>query len=302
MKSYLESIHYKLGYKIYCFLLNKNHTNLIIYGQKDIGKTTLIKSLLCNYGCNTINDKELSYEIYQDYYYFNLLIISDKKTLINYIKDIVRSYNHYTNNKNTIILDHFECLNCYFQDLLKVIIEKASITSSFIIITNNLTNINNAIQSRSISIRIPLPSKYDRFIYIKNILNKEEVDFNDFLLFKDCSDITNNIDSIINYHKYGIKYNNITDILSYKLIELFNESELNIEKIKELAYDIKQLNILKDIIMNIFEKVFTYYGNINKELLIKETARYEHIINKSYRDIIYLESYLIRLYKIINGL
>ena len=302
MESYLETIHYKIGYKIYCFLLNKNHTNLIIYGHKDIGKTKLIKSLLCNYECKSVNDNSLSYEIFQDYYYFNLSIISDKKSLINYIKDIVRSYNHYTNNKNTIIFDHFECLNCYFQDLLKVIIEKASMTSSFVMITNNLTNINNAIQSRSISIRIPQASKFEKFIHIKNILNKEKVDFNEFLLLKDCSDITNNIDSIINYHKYGIKYNNITDILAYKLIEIFNESQLNIDKIKEVSYDIKQLNILKEIILNIFNKVFTYYNNINKELLIKETARYEHIINKSYRDIIYLESYIIRLYKIINGL
>ena len=166
----------------------------------------------------------------------------------------------------------------------------------------NQTNINNAIQSRSISIRIPQASKFEKFIHIKNILNKEKVDFNEFLLLKDCSDITNNIDSIINYHKYGIKYNNITDILAYKLIEIFNESQLNIDKIKEVSYDIKQLNILKEIILNIFNKVFTYYNNINKELLIKETARYEHIINKSYRDIIYLESYIIRLYKIINGL
>tara|TARA_B110000285_G_C15125429_1_gene619881 strand:+ start:792 stop:1538 length:747 start_codon:yes stop_codon:yes gene_type:complete len=248
-----------------------------------------------------VNDKELSYEINKDFYYFNILTISDKKLFINYIKEIVKSYNHYTNNKNTIIFDHFECLNGYFQELLKVIIEKASITSSFILITNNLTNTNNSIQSRSISIRIPLPTNYDKFIHIQNILHKDKVDYNSFLLLKDCNSV-GNIDNIVNYHKYGSKYDNITEVFSYKLIEIFNGPTLNIEKIKELSYDIKQLHILKDIILYIFDLVYSYYNNINKDLLIKETARYENIINKSYRDIIYLESYLIRLYKIVNEL
>ena len=38
MNSYLDSIHYKIGYQLYCLLLNKNHSNIIIYGVKYIGK------------------------------------------------------------------------------------------------------------------------------------------------------------------------------------------------------------------------------------------------------------------------
>ena len=76
MESYLETIHYKIGYKIYCFLLNKNHTNLIIYGNKDIGKTKLIKSLLCNYECKSVNDNSLSYEIFNLGLIFYLLFFS----------------------------------------------------------------------------------------------------------------------------------------------------------------------------------------------------------------------------------
>lgn len=302
MNSYLDSIHYKFGYQLYCLLLNENHSNIIIYGVKYIGKTNLIQLLIktiSNAECNHISNKDLTYSIYGNYYYFNLINIGDKKVLINHIKDIVRSKNHFLGKKHTIVFDHFECLNSYFQDLLKVIIEKASITTHFIIITNNFTNVNTAILSRCISIRIPTPTKYDKFFHIKGILDKKKIEYNEELLLIKCNDT---IEKIMINTVYNDNINNINNMISYKVIELFFDPQLNIKKVKDYAYDINQLDILKDFIKNIINIILKVYKNINKELLIKETARYEHIINKSYRDIIYLESFIIRLYKIVNGL
>ena len=37
-------------------------------------------------------------------------------------------------------------------------------------------------------------------------------------------------------------------------------------------------------------------------MIIKEIAQYNHIIQKSYRDILFIESLLIRIYNIINEL
>ena len=45
IKSYLDTIHYKIGYYLELFIKNKNHNHIIIYGTSNSGKTTLIKTL-----------------------------------------------------------------------------------------------------------------------------------------------------------------------------------------------------------------------------------------------------------------
>ena len=63
------------------------------------------------------------------------------------------------------------------------------------------------------------------------------------LLLSKCNDTIENI--MINT-VYNDNINNINDMMSYKVIELFFNPQLNIEKVKDYAYDINQLDSLKD--------------------------------------------------------
>ena len=46
MKNIFDSINYKKGHQLYKLLNKHNHNNTIIYGQKEIGKTCMVKLLL----------------------------------------------------------------------------------------------------------------------------------------------------------------------------------------------------------------------------------------------------------------
>ena len=74
------------------------------------------------------------------------------------------------------------------------------------------------------------------------------------------------------------------------------EDDIQLSSIQEISYDIKQINIVSETINSLIEE-FTRILDTDKMIkIIHETAKYEHLIQKSYRDIIYLESYIIRLY------
>ena len=297
----IETIHSKIGHKIDKFLQREDHPNILLYGPKHSGKSFLIRSIIYeihNTPLRRINNQDISFEICNDFYYFDCLIIADKRKLIQYIQEITKTYNHYLRSINRIILDHFECLNEHIQESLKVLIEKSTITSRSIIITNNYSNVNDAIKSRCISLRIPSPHKYEKYIYILRHL--KEYPINHFLLEKDCENDLLSIDHIINRHKHDIQYDTAISLYTTKIMNTLLEDDLQLPSIQEISYDIKQINIVSEIIISLIEGLFRILDTDKMILIIHETAKYEHLIQKSYRDIIYLESYIIRLYNIIH--
>ena len=296
-----ETIHSKLGRKLHQFLQREDHPNILLYGPRYSGKTFLIKYILSEVyttPLQIINNKDFTFETCGCFYYFNCRIISDKKKLIQYIQDITKTYNHYLNSINRIIFDHFECLNEHIQETLKVIIEKSSVTSRSIIITNNYSNVNDAIQSRCIFLRIPLPNKYEKYIYIVRHLN--EYPINHFLLEKDCGNQLLSIDHIINKHKHQFHCDTAIDLYTTKIMNTLFEEDLQLSLIQEIAYDMKQINIVPEILFSLIEGLTRILDTQILIKIIQETAKYEHLIQKSYRDIIYLESYIIKVYNIIH--
>ena len=197
-----QTIHYKIAYKIFFFICNKNHSNIIIYGKKGSGKSLLIKTILKDkYEGKPLMKKNdnYSYKEHTNYYLFNCTSIQKKVTFTEYIKDIVKTYDYYNGQCKYIILDQFEKLNETMQNILKVIIEKAYFTCKFIIITNKYNKILPAIKSRCISIRIPEPSQYDKLFYMSTLL-KHKFSISHFHLLEDCKNYT--LDKLI--YKYCI--------------------------------------------------------------------------------------------------
>jgi len=56
----------------------------------------------------------------------------------------------------------------------------------------------------------------------------------------------------------------------------------------------------KDFFELLIDKLIKIVDPLIMNLIIKEIATYNYIINKSYRDIVSIESLFIRLYRIIN--
>ena len=78
-KSILDLLHYKIAYKLYYFLSNKNHSNIIIHGEKGSGKTTLVNRVIKDiYPGKDIEYKEDHFNLimYNNCYLFNCSFIT----------------------------------------------------------------------------------------------------------------------------------------------------------------------------------------------------------------------------------
>jgi len=311
-KDFLSLIHYKLGYKLYYILSNNNHPNLLIHGVNGSGKTLLIKTVLNDlFDINKYTKKELlteniNYERSDFHYYFDLKLVNNDLKFIDFIKDVVKSYNHYTNKYNYIILDNFEYLSNLNQDRLRVIFEKSLKTTKIIIITSKLNKINNPLLSRFINIRIPLHNLTDKYIYFKELLNKNYYVISDDILFeilKKHSDLNYNFINILSYLKNNIINGDIYDEINLKYMNIINSKKDLTKKITDMKQLIYLSRSLIDI--NTFYRRFLSYlldlniSNEKKTKLVKVFTENNILVDNSFKDLLYLEGLLVEIYWII---
>lgn len=314
-KDFLSLIHYKLGYKLYYILSNNNHPNLLIHGVNGSGKTLLIKTVLNDlFDINKYTKKELlteniNYERSDFHYYFDLKLVNNDLKFIDFIKDVVKSYNHYTNKYNYIILDNFEYLSNLNQDRLRVIFEKSLKTTKIIIITNKLNKINNPLLSRFINIRIPLHNLTDKYIYFKELLNKNYYVISDDILFeilKKHSDLNYNFINILSYLKNNIINGDIYDEINLKYMNIINSKKDLTKKITDMKQLIYLSRSLIDI--NTFYRRFLSYlldlniSNEKKTKLVKVFTENNILVDNSFKDLLYLEGLLVEIYWILTSL
>ena len=298
-----ELYNYKHAYKIYKILLHKNHSNIIIYGKLE--KIFLIKTILDEYFQNTetinIYDEEIYYEYNSYYYYFDIkkIKLDTKDSFIKTIKKISNSYNYFTDKNNYIILDNYDKINPILENKLKVIIEKTLSTTKFIILTSMFDKVLQAIQSRCVCIRISLLSSIDKEFYIRNYLklnNIEKEDKEIKILINSYTDINDIIQKINDY-------NDPISIFLEKIISFMNiKLNKNLIVLKELSYNIK--NSVVDV-NELLKQIINYYicQNISsdkKSKIIKKSTETNYLMINCYKDIIYLEYYLLDIYNILN--
>lgn len=295
-----DSLHYKIIYRLENLLSNKSHPNIILYGNRGCGKTLIIKLLfdkLFKIKKRSFNNHFhiLNYGLY---YYFNCKEIINKSEFIEYLKKLCNSVD-YSENLKYIILDSFEVVNEQIQNSLKVILEKSFIVSKFIIVSINRDFIIPALRSRCLNIRISEPKFYDKYIYFKRVFTESNIIFNQSLLLKNCRE--DSIKDIINKYLSNGKIVNVKTYYVNEIIEFFfNPFSLN--NLRKLSQLLKELNVSGLINYELIERLELIVKEDKILMIIKEIAQYNHIIQKSYRDILFIESLLIRIYNIINEL
>tara|TARA_B100001094_G_C18174644_1_gene797193 strand:+ start:154 stop:1098 length:945 start_codon:yes stop_codon:yes gene_type:complete len=300
----LDLLHYKETENIRKFIKNRNHSNLILYGPPRCGKSLIIRELFKSlYGDISIIEDNNKLKVFGNlsYYYIYSNMIYDKEYFKKFINNLIQSYDYYTDKIKYIIIDNFEDVNVIIQRFLKVILEKSYKTTRFILITKRLNSIDVAINSRCTLIRIKMPKTIDKKIYLMNIFNKNGIIFNEFLLEKDCEKY--NLETLIfKYQSNGV-YEDIYYTYKDKILELIIMDDFNILNIRALSSTIKEINInLNELLKLLLISLVKLFKNDNEKifLLIKEIAKYNHILEGSYRDIIYIELIIISIFKIIN--
>lgn len=292
-----EIIHYKKYHKLKDIIKNKN-PNIIVYGVSNSGKSFLINYILKNlFGeYRSIIEYKISFKRNKNYYIFDFSNHL-RHIIIKKIESIVRTYDHYNKMIKYIIIDNYNNIPDILQKNIKVFIEKYSDNARFILLTNKLFSIEKSICSSCFNIKINKPNKYDKYIYFKYIFDKNNIKYNSFLLLKNCEKYE--IDHISKmYYKNDIFFINIYEKINRQINEVMNNT-FNIDEIKKISINIKELNLnITQVLINFLEN--SPYSQHKKGLLIKEIANYNYIIKKAYRDIISIESLLIKIFQILN--
>lgn len=292
-----ELIHYK-KYITLKDIIVKRYPNIIIHGCSNSGKTFLIDYILNKIFGSTKqnNEDKIKYKENTNYYWFDFSNHL-KHLMIKKIYSIIQNYDHYRDNINYIVIDNYNDIQDNIQKTIKVFMEKYTETSRFILITNKLISIDPSSRNNCFNIMLNVPSKYDKYIYFKYKLDKEGIKYNDFLLLKKCEKYS--IEHLIKLYCFGMShyediYSRIQKKISFILYDSFKIDEIKLlsMNIKELDLDVTRL--FKEFLMS------NVFCDFKSKLIIKEIAHYNYIIKKSYRDIISIESLLVKLYYILN--
>ena len=295
-QSYIDLITYKQGFTLYSSLLKNTFQNTILYGTKQTGKTFLVKMILKELyksSEQTIKKDKVTYYSSSNYTYFYCHQIFNKQLFLQIIKEIVQSYNYYQQSYQLIIIDHFEKIPILYQNMFKVIFEKSYKNARFLLITNQLNRIISPIKSRCFMIRVYHSLASDKWFHYNHLLRK------DLTYNKNLANLSlKKLNKQVNLQKINIP-DPICSIT--KQIYQLCEKPFSLSVIKEISNTIKLINIpINELFQEIISQFSKHYSNNIMFSITHLLANYEHKLLNSFRDIIYLESIIIHLYKITH--
>lgn len=293
-----------------------NIPNLLLFG-KDIGTIDMYLKDVLNSKFKIISNKDtrikdINYKYNNVYYEFNMKNIYKNDNFIEVINDIIICKDYYSDlSYKIIILNQFNDIKVSLQNILRVTIEKFRITTVFIIITNNYSNIIEPLKSRCLMVRVPLPNKYQIFNIVLKISNLENIDvnINDFNnILENCD---SNISKIIWYLE--LKKHNMSNIIDWKvivkkitnliLIKINSSNELSnlIKKCREYIYILFITNLNLKLVIRYIMKLLISNINDNKIKynIINITSEFELRMNKGTRQIIHLEAYILKILQLL---
>ena len=159
LSTYVGNEHLKEKVKVY--LESEDVPHLLLYGKAGTGKTTLAKIVVNNIDC--------------DYMYINASDENKVDDVRNKIKTFASSVGF--KSLKVIILDECDYLTPNAQAALRNLMETFSKHCRFILTCNYVERIIDPIQSRCQSYKVVPPSKREVALHMKDILEKENVEF-----------------------------------------------------------------------------------------------------------------------------
>ena len=167
--------------------------NLLFYGPPGTGKTTTIINLINKYQ-ETFNQKKKGLIIH--------LNASDDRgidIIRNQIYQFVNTKTLFGNGMKFIILDEVDYMTKNAQQALHYLIQKYNTQIRFCLICNYISRIDSALQNEFIRLRFCQLPKNDIFMFLKNIVKKENLSISDIHLQNIRSIFKSDIRSMINF-------------------------------------------------------------------------------------------------------
>ena len=257
-------------------LINMNHIFMLIIGDGETGKTTLVNSIVKEYFCNDID--------YED----NVLIINSlKEQGIQYYKNDVKTFCQTRcsiKDKNKIIvIDDIDNINSQGQCIFRNCLDKYENQVHFIMTCQNVQKVLQGIQCRVMIVKLNKISDSYLINIAKEIVIKEKIDIDDECLNFLLKISNNSIKILLNYlDKLALLECKITK-------DIINNNCTNIE-INDLEmltkFCLVDNNLLSGIekILEIFNKGYSvldildgYYNYIKLCKMVEDYKKYEAI-------------------------
>ena len=224
--------------------------NLLFYGPPGTGKTTTIINLINRYQeIHYVKNKELMIH----------LNASDERgieVIRNQIYQFVNSKNLFTKGLKFVILDEVDYMTKTAQQALRYLLQNYTNNVRFCLICNYISRIDEGLQHEFVKLRFNQLPKEEIFFFLKNISEKEKLNFTDDTLNEIQNLYKSDIRSMINFMQSNQdNINNIKVINSSKWIDLYNKiiCKTSIDELNQFINQISmEYNIDKKNIMNIF--------------------------------------------------
>jgi len=191
-------------------IIKNTFPNLLFYGPPGTGKTTTIINLIEKYQ-EVYNQQDTSLKIH--------LNASDERgieVIRNQINNFVNTKTFFTKGLKFVILDEVDYMTKNAQQALHYLIQQYSDNIRFCLICNYVSKIESSLQNEFMHLRFSQLPESDVFTFLKNIVEKEQINISDdnikaiIGIFK--SDIRSMINFIQgNHDDTGLNVNIMTD-------------------------------------------------------------------------------------------
>lgn len=258
-------------------LIDTNFTNILLNGDNNSGKSTIINTIFNEYFRGIPHSK----------FNHNVLYINNISDQgINYYRNDVKNFcqicSNIPNKKKMIIMDDIDLINDQSQQVFRSFIDKYSHNVLFIASTSNIQKVLDSLQSRFTILKLHPFQKSTIMNLINTIKTNEKItihsDAEEFII----QISNNNIKLLIQYlQKCKLLQQPITLDLASKVC--CDISFFIFEKYTQYVLDqslVKAINILLELYdkgYSIIDILDGYFVFVKKTTLIKENKKYEII-------------------------
>jgi len=308
----LDDFHYDDDFtQVLKYTLHIDSLNLLIIGNSNSGKTTLLNILIREYYNLSSTDPIPENNIL----YINSLKEQGIQYFRNEMKTFCQSYSSIHNKKKMVIIDDIDNINEQSQQVFRNYIDKYHKNIHFIMAATSIQKVIESIQSRLHIVKIPIYTNEQKFIIMDKIIQKENIIIDEESKKHIIKISNNSIRMLINFlekiyiYKLPIDINickricsNISSDILYnyfyklKIKELSNAIEI-VYSIFNYGYSV--LDILDCLFQYI--KISDIIDENKKYQIISIICKYITIFHNTHEDSIELALFTNNIYEIIQS-
>ena len=295
--------------------------NLLLYGPGGSGKYTMAMMVLQQiYGNDVynkslmkfkfnINGNEKEIDIFNSIYHYEIYLSDnnsyDKLIIIELLKKLSETRNVISNGFSIVVIKNAHYLTDDIFNALKNINEKYYENCKFILLANTLTNVSRLQFGFFFFVRMPMVSATVLANHFQDLCKNEKIKITlpqiNTIIKKNGHNLNRiyiEMDLMLQNGEYFVYTTEVVNKCDH-IIELINTKNIaNISAIRKELYNLTSINIDKgEFITYIFNYYITKIADKNNFITLSNEISVK--INKSYRELIHLEYYLIAIMSII---